>query len=286
MTDSQSQNLKTNLTINKTENLQSLLQDTCLCQNKKPKLVTTVEESEIVCRHCGVVFGFDVDENSNTIPYQHITKSKINLYQKRQKGGNPHDVKNMTHISNLRLEKNDNSDIIPFADICDKLKLSDITSENCWKSYCTLKRQTSKFTRAKAMCFAIYQICRDSCIPFDENKIQDIVCQSLGVKNAPMLKSIIFKAEIEKCYAESNDREAFYLNLHLSQAQRDHDLEDITVLRRIAARYYETIANPPSLLSLKNTRLSFVMKNNNNNSDCNTLAKRAVTLAIQRCIKQ
>jgi len=286
MTDSQSQNLKTNLTINKTENLQSLLQDTCLCQNKKPKLVTTVEESEIVCRHCGVVFGFDVDENSNTIPYQHITKSKINLYQKRQKGGNPHDVKNMTHISNLRLEKNDNSDIIPFADICDKLKLSDITSENCWKSYCTLKRQTSKFTRAKAMCFAIYQICRDSCIPFDENKIQDIVCQSLGVKNAPMLKSIIFKAGIEKCYAESNDREAFYLNLHLSQAQRDHDLEDITVLRRIAARYYETIANPPSLLSLKNTRLSFVMKNNSNNSDCNILAKRAVTLAIQRCIKQ
>ena len=285
MTDLQRQNLKTSPTINGIENLQLSLQDTCLCQNKRPELVTTVEESEIVCRNCGVVFGFDEDENSNTIPYQHITKSKINLYQKRQKGGNPHDVKNMTHISNLRLEKNDNSDIISFTDICDKLKLPDIASENCWKSYCALKRQTSKFTRAKAMCLAIYQTCRGSCIPFDEDKIRDIVCQSLGVKNAPMLKSIIFKAGKEKSHTESNNREAFYLNLHLCQAQRDHDMGDITILRRIATRYYETIANPPSLLSLKNTRLSFVMKNNSNNSDCNTLAKRAVMLAIQRCIK-
>jgi len=287
MMDLQRQNLKTNLTINRIEKLQSSsLQDTCLCQNKRSELVTTVEESEIVCRNCGVVFGFDEDESINTIPYQHITKSKINLYQKRQKGGNPRDIKNITQISNLRLEKNNNSDIIPFADICDKLKLSDIVSENCWKSYCALKRQTSKFTRAKAMCLAIYQTCRDSCIPFDEDKIRDIVCQSLGVKNAPMLKNIIFKVEKEKCRTESNDRGAFYLNLHLCQAQRDHDMEDITVLRRIAARYYETVTNPPSLLSLKNTRLSFVMKNNSNNSDCNTLAKRAVTLAIQRCIKQ
>jgi len=287
MTDSQSQNLKTNLTINRMEKLQSRsLQDTCLCQNKRSELVTTVEESEIVCRNCGVVFGFDEDENIDIIPYQHITKSKINLYQKRQKGGNPHDVKSITQIPNLRLEKNNNSDIIPFADICDKLKLSDITSENCWKSYCTLKRQTSKFTRAKAMCLVIYQTCRDRRIPFDEDKIRDVVCQSLGVKNAPMLKSIIFKTEKEKCHAESNGREAFYLNLHLSQAQRDHDIEDITVLRRIAARYYETIANPLSSLCLKNNELSFVMRNNNNNSDYNILAKRAVTLAIQRCIKQ
>jgi len=287
MTDSQRQNIKTNSTINKTEKSQSLsLQDTCLCQNKRPELVTTVGESEIVCGNCGVVFGFDEDENINTIPYQHITKSRINLYQKRQKGGNPHDVKNITHISNLRLEKNNNYDIIPFADICDKLKLSDITSENCWKSYCSLNRQTSKFTRAKAMCLAIYQTCRDRCIPFDEDKIRDIVCQSLGVKNAPMLKSIIFKVGKEKCRTESNSREAFYLNLHLSQAQRDHDVEDITVLRRIAVRYYETIANHPSSLSSQNNGLSFVMRNNSNNSDYNILAKRAVTLAIQRCIKQ
>ena len=270
----------------------STTQDVCICQNKEPQLVTTVEESEIVCKNCGVVFGFDEEDNSNnnTIPYQHLTKSKINLYQKRLKGGNPHDVKKITHIPSLRLEKDSNADIISFADICDKLKLSDVTSENCWKSYCDLKRKTVKFTRAKVMCLAIYQTCRDSGIPFDEDKIRDIICQSLGVKNAPMLKSIIFKTEKEgvKNHIESSNKETFYLNLHLSQAQRDHNIEDITTLRRIAARYYEILASPSPTLSssLKNNGLSSVMKsnNNNNNSDYNILAKRAVTLAIQRCI--
>jgi len=284
MTTSQKQIIKTNSKTNdKTEKLYSSLQDTCLCQNKKPELVTTVEESEIVCRNCGVVFGFDEDDNSNTIPYQHITKSRINIYQKRQKGGNPHDVKKITYVSNLRLEKNNNSDIISFADICDKLKLPDIVSENCWKSYYSLNRQTSKFTRAKAMCLAIYQTCRDNCIPFDEDKIRNIVCQSLGVKKAPMLKSIIFKARKEKCHTEPNNREAFYLNLHLSQAQKDLDIEDITILRRITSRYYETIVNPPFSSSSKNNGLSLIMKNNN--SDYNTLARRAVILAIQRCVR-
>jgi len=163
---------------------------TCFC--KKPILITA-SNHEIVCSKCGVVFGFDDEDDNNTIPYQHITRSKINFYQKRQKGGNPHDVKKILHVSNLRLEKN-NADIISFADICDKLELSDVTSENCWKSYCILKRQTSKFTRAKAMCLAVYQTCRSHHIPFEESKIRDIVCQSLGVKNAPMLKNVIFKA--------------------------------------------------------------------------------------------
>ena len=288
MTDSQRQNIKANPTINRTEKLQSsTLQDTCLCQNKKPQLVTTVEESEIVCRNCGVVFGFDEDDNiSNTIPYQHITKSKIKLYQKRQKGGNPHDVKKITHISNLRIEKNNNnSDIISFADICDKLKLSEGTSESCWKSYYTFKRkQTGKFTKAKAMCLAIYQTCRYNCIPFDEDRIRDVVCQSLGVKKAPMLKNIIFKTEQEKSHTKPNNKKVFYLNLHLSQAQKYYNIQDITTLRRIAIRYYETITNLfSSSPSPKNNGLSLVMRNNKNNSDYNILAKRAVNLAIQRC---
>ena len=256
-----------------------------MCQNKIPELITTVKESEIVCKKCGVVFGFD-DENNiiDTIPYQYVTKSKINFYQKRQTGGNPHDVKKITCIPNLRLEKDSNSDIVPFADICDKLKLSDVTSENCWKSYCNLKRKTEKFTRAKTMCLAIYQTCRDSGIPFDEDKIRDVVCQSLGVKNAPMLKSIIFKTEKEeKTRTKPRNKEVFYLNLHLSQAQRDHDIDDITTLRRIAARYYETLVNSSSSSVLKNNEASCLMRNNNN-SDFNVLAKRAVTLAIQRCI--
>ena len=286
MTYSQTQNIKINRTINRTERVQTpSTQDTCLCQNKERQLVTTVEESEIVCKNCGVVFGFDEEYNSNNIiPYQHFTKSKINLYQKRQNGGNPHDVKKIAHIHNLRLEKSNNSDIIPFAAICDKLKLSDVISETCWKSYCDLKRHTGRFTRAKTMCLAIYQTCIDNCIPFDEEKIRDVACQSLGVRKAPMLKSIIFKAGKEKGHPERNNKRAFYLNLHLSQAQRDHDIEDITILRRTAARYYETMTEPAST-SLKNNGPSLVMKNNNN-SDYNILAKRSVTLAIQRCVRQ
>ena len=282
MTDSQRQNIKTDSKTNKTEKVQSSLQDTCLCQNRIPKLVTTVEENEIVCRNCGVVFGFDEDDNSNTIPYQYITKSKINLYQKRQKGGNPQDTKKITHTPNLRLEKSNNSDIISFADICDKLKLSDTTSENCWKSYCNLKKHTGRFTRAKAMCLAIYQTCRFHHIPFDESKIQDIVCQSLGVKNSPMLKNVIFKIHSNKKsnFSQNNsEKERFYLNLHLSQAQKDHNIDDITMLGRIAARYCENLISPCCLNN--NDSLPFMK-----NADYNVLAKRAVKLAIQRCIIQ
>ena len=130
------------------------------------------------------------------------------------------------------------------------------------------------------MCLAIYQTCRYSCIPFDENKTRDIVCQSLGVKKAPMLKNIIFKAGKEKCHTEPNNRETFYLNLHLSQAQKFHDIEDVTTLRRIAVRYHENLTNPSSS-HFYNDDLSLVMKN----TDYNTLAKRAVKLAVQRCMK-
>ena len=280
MTNSQRQNNKIN---SKTKTLQQL-QDTCLCQNKTPQLVTTVEENEIVCRNCGVVFGFDENENSdNTIPYQHITKSRINLYQKRQTGGNPHDVKKITHISNLRLEKNNNnSDIVSFADVCDKLKLSDGTSENCWRSYYTLKGQTGKFTKAKAMCLAIYQTCRFHHIPFDESKIRDIVCQSLGVKNAPTLKNVIFKITTDQKFINSEDNHnpfakgQFYLNLHTSQAQKRYNIQDVTTLRRITTKYYESFTNS----CFYNNDSSLFMKN----ADYNILAKRAVKLAVQRCI--
>ena len=266
--------------INATKNLQSS-QDTCLCQNKTPELVTTVKENEIVCSNCGMVFGFNEDDNSNTIPYYHTTKSKINLYQKRQKGGNPHDAKKIQHLSNLRLENN-NSDIISFADICDKLKLSDITSEICWKSYCTLKKQTSKFTRAKAMCLVIYQTCRENRIPFDEGMVQDIVCQSLGVKKAPKLKSVIFKIGPTNKTTENNNKRQFYLNQHLSQAQKRHELADITSLQHLAVQYYENFMSS----RLNKNKESSSMNNNHTDTitDYNILAKRAVLLAIQRCV--
>jgi hypothetical protein len=131
------------------------------------------------------------------------------------------------------------------------------------------------------MCLAIYQTCGIHHIPFDESKIQDIVCQSLGVKNSPMLKNVIFKIHLNKksnFSQNSSEKERFYLNLHLSQAQKDHNIDDITILKRIAARYYENLVRP----RLNNNGLSPFMKNAN----YNVLVKRAVKLAIQRCIIQ
>ena len=270
----------------------------CFC--KKPTLITTSSDNEIVCKNCGVTFGYDENyDYTNTIPSYHITKSKPNLYQKRQKGGNPYDTKKLLHVSNLRLEKNHNNnhtvnsqDTAAFADICSKLKLSNITSENCWKAYCTLKRKKiTKFTRAKMMCLAIYQTCRQNKIPFDEQQIRDAVCQSLGVKNAPMLKNIIFKthaADDHPDYDDSkNDKDKsklqFYLNHHISQAQNRHKLKDVTALQHLSVRYYENFLSSSCLNANQNNA---VMNNENYCAriDYDTMAKRAVLLALQRCV--
>ena len=256
--------------------------NTCLCNNKKPVLVTTVEESEIVCRKCGVVFGFDEDDNSNIIPYQHIIKSKINLYMKRQTGSRVHDYKKIIHCKNLRIEKNNNYDIISFGIICDKLKLSDFITEQCWKLYLKLRYSQTNFTRAKSTCFAIYLTCRQNRIPFSEGMVRGVVCQSLGVKKAPKLKSVIFKTDHADKTAEIDSKRQFYLNQHLSQAQKRHGLADITNLQHLAIQYYENFVS--SRLN-KNEKLT-VMNNNSINTtiNYNILAKRAVLLATQRCV--
>jgi len=253
-------------------------QTVCFCT--KPFLLTVPSNNEIVCSRCGVVFGYDeYYDVENTIPFAHITKTKSNLFQKRQIGCNPYDVKKLVHTSNLRLDKNkSNQDIAPFADICDKLKLSQIISEDCWQTYRSIrKNNNNRFTRAKAICLAIYQICRSYHIPFSEDEIRSMVCQSLGVKKAPMLKSVVFKTKSNSYVTDNAEKERFYLNLHLSQAQKNHNIEDITILKRTAIRYYYSFTNP----GFYNNGTLFFVKNN---TDHNTLAKRAVTLALQRCI--
>ena len=268
----------------------------CFC--KRPALITISIDNEIVCKNCGVTFGYDENDDSiNTIPSYHITKSKLNLYQKRQKGGNPYDTKRLLHVSNLRLEKNYNNntvnsqDAAAFADVCGKLKLLNITSESCWKEYCTLKRKKiTKFTRAKMMCLAIYQTCRQNKIPFDEQQIRDVMCQSLGVKNAPMLKNIIFKIHQDDnsdCNESKDDKEdksklQFYLNQHISQAQSRHKLTDVTALQHLSLRYYENF-----LSSCLNANQNNGMMDNESchtRIDYDTMAKRAVLLALQRCV--
>lgn len=186
----------------------------CFC--KKPSLLTTPKENEIVCQNCGVTFGFDeYYDTENTIPFYHISKSNLNISQSRQTGSNPYDIKRIIHIKNLRVEKNNSTDVVSIADICNKLKLSHIIAEECWKLYCTTRKNNNRFTRAKSICMAIYQTCRNHKIPYDEKSVQDIVCQSLGVKNAPKLKSVIFKVRNHHSNSKKYDsKREFYLNQH------------------------------------------------------------------------
>ncbi|WP_316505559.1 hypothetical protein [Nitrosopumilus sp.] len=250
----------------------------CFCS--KPKLITTSQEAEIICKSCGVSFGYDnFQDIENTIPYYHVTKIKLNSFQSRQTGSNPNDTKKITHVK-LRVSKT-NQDMRCFFDICDKLHLTSTVSEECWNNYVQLKKD--HLTRAQSTCLVIYQTCRFYRIPFSEEKIKNVVCQSLGVKNAPHLKNIIFKAgKKEEFKTTQEGKDAFYLNLHLSQAQKDHKIQDVSVLRRIASRYYENLINPhSSSICLNENQSPLVMRNN---ADYDIMAKRSVLLAVQRCL--
>jgi len=225
------------------------------------------------------VFGFDEEENSNTIPYQHITKSKINLYQKRQTGSRTQDYKKIVHCKNLRVDNN-KYDVMYVGIVCDKLKLPDFVAEQCWRLYLKLRDSQPKFTRAKSACLAIYQICRQNKIPFSEESVRYVVCQSFGVKNAPSLKSVIFKVKTSDITREEdnsanmpqdqfNAKKQYYLNQYLSQAQKRNNLADMNVLRSLAFQYY----------------YDYIKRHGNRNFvDCNMLAKKSVSLAVQRCI--
>ena len=274
----------------------------CLCKN--PKIVTTFEESEMVCKNCGVVFGFDEQQNNaSVIPPYHITNTpKISLYMKNQKGSNPYDAKKITRYKKLSVVDNTTSDLALFSAICDKLSLPSHITEHCWRLYKKLK-QYGTLTRAKAACLAIYLVCRKNATPYDEQKIRDTVCQTFGVKKAPIFKSVIFKlsklgiildedrSENEKnrkktdvmighlYQSVANDpvsKRQFYLNSLLSQAQKDLNLPDITTLKQLTLQYYDKILTDSSFD--RNSHNAFVK-----NTDYSTIAKRAVSLALQRC---
>ena len=276
-------------------------QNKCLCNNQT--LVTTIEENEIVCKNCGVVIGFDESNSTDTIPNCHLTNTpKISLYMKNQKGSNPHDVKKLTKYKKLNVLDNVSSDLAIFSAICDKMSLSSHVSEYCWRLYKKLK-QYDTITRAKAACLAIYLVCRKHSIPYDEQQIRGVVCQSFGVKNAPIFKSIIFKLSKLGIILDSNDehqdsnsgviaslyqsvvndsksKRQFYLNSLLSKAQKDLNLPDITILKHLTLQYYDKILLSDSSFDTLNKNKNYnIMKN----TDYNTLAKRAVSLALQRC---
>ena len=259
--------------------------NSCFC--KKPSLLTTPKENELVCKNCGVTFGYDSEYNINTIPSYHITKSsKINLFQRKQNGSLPHDHKQIIRYKKLRIS--DNSDLACFSTICDKLELPTTISEQCHRLYLKLKKQYPKFTRAKSISLSLYLVCRKNTIPYDEQNLREIVCQTLGVKNAPKFKSVIFKInknlqvdlgvnedKISHFYSSTSaeSKKKFYLNLHISEAQKTLNLADVSDLKRLTLQYYNDLG-------------SFYVNDNSKHvkSDYNTKAKRAVSLALQRCI--
>ena len=278
------------------------LENKCFCKNST--LVTTVEENEIVCKNCGVVFGFDEQQNAtNTIPSHHNTNTpRISLYMKNQKGSNPNDAKTITRYKKLNVSDNTSSELALFSAICDKLSLSSYVSEYCWRLYKKLK-QYDTMTRAKAACLAIYLVCRKNSIPYDEQQIRDSVCQTFGVKNAPVFKSIIFKlsklgifldaneknqdtnsdviASLYRAVAnDSKSKRQFYLNSLLSNAQKDLNLPDITILKHLALQYYDKILPSETSFGSLNKNESYKIVKN---TDYNALAKRAISLALQRC---
>jgi len=260
-------------------NQQLLIQTNCFC--KKPNLITTSIEGEIICKDCGVTFGFDeCHEIKNRIDADHLSKTQLDICQQRQLGTDYHNLKDFITSKNLKLEKN-NSCIAEFTDVCKKLHLPNFVAEDAWQLFCKLKRQKrndDSFTRAKLVCIAIYQTCHTYSIPYDELMVQEIVKKSLNVKNAPKLQNVVFKKQSFHNDGNSVSKERFYLNLHLSQAQKDHKIEDITTLQRIAVRYYHDVTNS----GFYNNGILFLVKNNT--IDYNTLAKRAVHLALLRCL--
>ncbi|WP_316506308.1 hypothetical protein [Nitrosopumilus sp.] len=224
----------------------------------------------------------------NTIPSYHITKSsKINLFQRKQNGSSPQDHKQIIKYKKLRVSDNNNSDLACFSTICDKLELSPTISEQCYRLYQKLKDQYPKFTRAKSVCLSLYLVCRKNTIPYDEQNLRNIVCQTLGVKNAPKFKSVIFKItknlqsdlgvnedEISSFYSSTSEyKEKFYLNLHISQTQKRLKLTDVSDMKRLTLQYYDDLSR---FYANDNSKIV--------QSDYNTKAKRAVSLALQRCV--
>lgn len=248
----------------------------CFC--KKPNLITTPLDGEIICKDYGVVMGYDeFYDVKSRINVEHLSKTTLDLYQQRQLGTDYHNLKDFIVSKNLKLEKN-NSCIAEFTDVCKKLHLPNFISEDAWQLFCKLKRQkkiNDSFTRAKLVCIAIYQTCQNHSIPYDENMVQEIVKKSLNVKNAPKLQNVIFKRQTQKLSQNDSSKERFYLNLHICQAQKQHHILDITQLQRLSFQYYDFDVKRKSRLNKK--QISRIM------IDQNIISKRAVNKALLRC---
>ena len=263
------------------------VQKKCFCA-RKPEIVFLPPENETVCKNCGMVFE---DDGSNdellsfsdieqTVPYEMLCKTNLNLHQRKQVGGDPHDEQKViasSSSSSLSLpwsarfqtyrHRESDQNLLALSDVCRKLSLNSTISEDCWKAFCNDKSHS--LTKAKKMCHAIYQTLQNMAIPYDEKTVQEIVCNSLGVKNASDQKGIIFKTDsLLPAFGSKETKRRFYLNVFVQRAQNEHKIHDVSVLRRNSEEYLEDL-------------MMMFPK-----SDYRTLTKKATDMATMRCINQ
>ncbi len=72
------------------KSISPLCTQTCYCT--KPEIVFLPFENETVCKRCGVVLEnqeITFQDIENTIPYEMLCKTNLNLHQRKQIGGDP-----------------------------------------------------------------------------------------------------------------------------------------------------------------------------------------------------
>ena len=233
------------------------------CYCTKPEIVFVPFENEVVCKVCGVVLENEetFQEIENTIPYEMLYKANLNLHQRKQVGGDPRDEQ-IVSSSKFHTHESDQN-LLVFSDVCRKLLLNSTVSEDCWQAFCHDK---SHLTKAKKMCHAIYQTLQNKAIPYDEKTVQEVICNSLGVKNASDQRGIIFKTNsLLPAFESKETKRRFYLNLFVQQAQNEHKIHEVSALRRNSETYLDDLTG------------AFPK------SDYKTLTKKAVHMAILRC---
>jgi len=249
---------------------QKLISAQCICYCAKPEIVFVPSENETVCNACGVVLEDDGMSSSfqndieNTVPYEMLCKTNLNLHQRKQIGGDPRDEQKIVSSLSSKFHTHEtDQNLLAFSDVCRKMLLSSTISEDCWTEFANDK---SSLTKAKKMCHAIYRTLQNKAIPYDEKSVQEIVCNSLGVKTASDQRGIIFKADdFSPAFDSKETKRRFYLNLFVQQAQKKNDIPDVSTLRRNSEKYLNVLIG------------SFPM------SDYKTLAKKAADMARLRC---
>ncbi|MDH3394731.1 MAG: TFIIB-type zinc ribbon-containing protein [Nitrosopumilus sp.] len=246
---------------------QKLISAQYYCYCAKPEIVFVPSENETVCKVCGVVLDNETEssfqEIENTIPYEMLCKTNLNLHQRKQIGGDPHDEQKIVSSTKFHTHRESDQNLLMFSDVCRKLSLNSTISEDGWTAF---SKDRSNLTKAKKMCRAIYQTLQNMAIPYEEKTVQEIVCSSLSVKSASDQKGIIFKTGFSPAFDSKETKRRFYLNLFVQQAQKEYEIPDVSTLRKNSQVYLDDL-------------MTMFPK-----SDYRTMAKKATDMAIMRCV--